>query len=130
MRQYIHDHLDEYHEYNGQKEIRKTYSFELPDYKFLENEIVAALLNSKPEAIIVSINVGVTTCHPKDQYVKKVGRELADRNAKLIPFRVGPISMEPKDNDIKVSLHGPDFSILIALKKGFSQVRVLVIYEE
>lgn len=37
---------------------------------------------------LLKIELGIAKTHPKDRYVKKIGREVADKNTKLVEMRV------------------------------------------
>ena len=85
--QYIHDHITCTEWGNFDKDRKRTYCFELPEYYIIETELMKMItdVDYRP---IVSIVVGVANCHPEDQYVKSIGRELAFANRELINWNI------------------------------------------
>ncbi len=128
--QYIHDHIANWGHVTVNKDDKKTFYFILPEYDLIETELMKLVTDSEyvPN---VSIQLGIARCHPKDQYVKSVGRDIATSNVKSVNYVIEKVEISNRDrNNLIVDLSNESSRIKLLLKKDLRLVRVMSIYEK
>lgn len=125
-KQIIHDHLNEY---NYPKKDKKTYYFTLPFGVNLSLLIIETLRgNFNP---IITIETGIAYCHPKDRYVKSIGREIAEKNKDLYVYTLYNIQLYPLNEFALLTLNSKLLTLEVKLNlKTYNCKIVNIIYNE
>ncbi len=132
MYQFIHDHYHKRDRYVYQaKKDRKTFCFELPDYDLVETEIVKSIIETQYVPLI-TMKVGIAQCHPKDNYVKAIGRETSMSKLEPLDFVIKSIKMWPDENEVGITIYNidKDLYIRMVLRKSHDNLRILAAYIE
>lgn len=112
--------------YTGQYQYRKnTYTVAHSPILLTKEALAQFILN--PDTLI-QINFGVSFCHPKDQFKKKTGRDLASAKMALYYFKLKAVFTF--DDYYQVNIEGVGHSCNIALKlyKDSNKTRVINIH--
>ena len=127
MQHFIHDHGYNVECFGFQSnDIKRTFYFELPEYSIIETHMMLALTLQGGKSI-VSIKMGIATCHPEDQYEKAIGRTVSIANSKLVDFKIVTVMAYPNEHSAKLWLwaESEQLWICMGLKGNHKKVRVL-----
>lgn len=121
--QYIHLNKD------LRRNRKKTYCILLPSYFSVETDLMRKLLDPDLD-VIIPIEVGVSICHPEDNFNKAIGRELSYSNLETKDFYIKEFSSSFSDNKIIIKLVSEDIEMFLLLKTDSRLTRVLEIKDE
>ena len=76
----------------------------------------------------ISFKVGMATCSPKDNFSKKIGRELAEKNMQYLEFKVTKITLTEGRADVQ--LNSDKFQVELFIKEDKEFTRIDYVHQE
>ena len=113
---------------NPYKEKRFTVAMELPKIPAIETAILLTASNPTEIPISITLNIGLTKVNPKDNYNKKLGRELS--LSRLTPTKLSIMRIEMNLSNIHLMLYDKESEIMFNMKfiRKSKQIRICSSY--
>lgn len=115
---YFHDH---------KWDNKRTLCFILPDYMAIRLLAVEYLFNKFSKSIIIP--TGIAKCHPKDQYKKSTGRDIAFNNIVPIEYTIHHVLIEKDQVFINLDDISRNNRITIILRKELLKLKITDVYK-
>lgn len=97
-----------------------TYVLDVPPKAILESILSVGLP-------VITMDFGFVVCHPKDAYVKQIGRDLARRYTRKIIWTLQDIRLQDKERIWH--FYNEEFSLQLRTKTDSNIVRISDIYK-
>lgn len=104
---------------------KKTFCIEIPDGVALNESLSRGLLFGREAEI--SLEFGMAKCHPDDQFVKSVGREIAMANLESRTFKV--TSLNIMDKELRYVLVGGGVVVICVVNRKTNNVKIFSIQD-
>lgn len=115
---YFHDH---------KRKDKRTLCFALPDYMGVRLMAVNFLFDKYSKPIIIA--TGVAKCHPKDNYKKSTGREIAFSNMLPVEYTIKNVYVDEKEVRVNmVDVLGKN-QLTVLLKKEALTLKITNVYK-
>lgn len=107
----------------------RTFVFALPNYYQVEAEVIKSVLESGYRSSL-SFKMGIAKLHPDDQYVKTVGRKIAEDKMVLCNFEVHQMDTKSNTDEIRLRLYLLESNtfVFMVMNKGYKRIRILDVW--